>query len=564
MGSTVNKSPILNHAAAESRTQRPPDGVLDELSQLASAHDAVAIRAASLFQQLRKMLGQSRLTTCLLGLQYLAARNDPDGARLLAAFLDVSTTGARLIPRVRDFSSSRRLQLSRICTNDPNPFCNDWLRRLADLTDRAEAHLIEREVSLPPTSSNPGCEKPWPVLRRTLKDLLDKARSEQTPDLPSRRLLVDLFRLEVDAWQERISQLAGEIDPFRMSAVIRVLPMLNRVDAEVRDLRQLIIWVEEGDYEAVFRRQQSRALEVMDEREHAQLVSALASSPSLKPLAELYSRLAPNPLPIPLLAAGAARLMALRDQLRLLSFDLPELDLLTAVSLVQTHAQGRELAIPVDQELGEILGGILMAPRLGSGAGSWSLDGLALTDEQLVLSFPSLGLGDRLWANDLPTPDESDPSLKPPVPAGAGDETQDSASSDDEPEEDEAGEDQSAAAIKQLVMNSLNSVSILLGFLRNPKIVAIPGLVAEVAARARNPQIIETIATDRALYTGFANREVPLTCLRSPCNVSVKILRKFIHVKYVTKIDLKRMAADKAGFRREVIREIEKYLETLT
>jgi hypothetical protein len=44
----------------------------------------------------------------------------------------------------------------------------------------------------------------------------------------------------------------------------------------------------------------------------------------------------------------------------------------------------------------------------------------------------------------------------------------------------------------------------------------------------------------------------------------VKILRKFVHVKYVSKVDLKRMAQDRAGIRREIIREINKYLEALS
>ena len=54
-----------------------------------------------------------------------------------------------------------------------------------------------------------------------------------------------------------------------------------------------------------------------------------------------------------------------------------------------------------------------------------------------------------------------------------------------------------------------------------------------------------------------------LACLRSPVNVSVKVLRKFCHVKYVSKVDLKRLAADRTGIRKEVAREIEKYLEAL-
>ena len=158
------------------------------------------------------------------------------------------------------------------------------------------------------------------------------------------------------------------------------------------------------------------------------------------------------------------------------------------------------------------------------------------------------------WPQGLPTTEDVDPAKLMEM-AGVDLETGDLP---------EKKQDLDASAIKHLVMSSIMSISVLLGFLRNPKVVAIPGLVAAVADRTRNPQVIQTIATDRALYTGFANRDVPLACLRSPCNVSPKALRKFIHVKYVSKIDLKRMANDRTGIRKEVAREIEKYLRSLS
>ncbi len=107
------------------------------------------------------------------------------------------------------------------------------------------------------------------------------------------------------------------------------------------------------------------------------------------------------------------------------------------------------------------------------------------------------------------------------------------------------------------------STSVLLEFLRDAKVTSIPGLVEEVVNRTRNPQILETVITDRRLHTGFANKGVPLACLRSPVNVSIKSLRKFIHVKYISKVDLKRMANDRTGVRKDVGREIERYLKSL-
>ena len=37
-----------------------------------------------------------------------------------------------------------------------------------------------------------------------------------------------------------------------------------------------------------------------------------------------------------------------------------------------------------------------------------------------------------------------------------------------------------------------------------------------------------------------------------------------MHVKFVDRVDLKRMAMDKAGIRKEVGREVQKYLKSLT
>ena len=124
--------------------------------------------------------------------------------------------------------------------------------------------------------------------------------------------------------------------------------------------------------------------------------------------------------------------------------------------------------------------------------------------------------------------------------------------------------DTSKAAIKEMVLNNMHSTSAILSFLRDARISSIPGLVTEVVNRTRNPQILETIATDRTLHCGFANRTVPLALLKSSVNVSIRTIRRFVHVKYVSKIDLKRMAMDKSSIRKEVCNEIEKYLQSMT
>ncbi len=123
--------------------------------------------------------------------------------------------------------------------------------------------------------------------------------------------------------------------------------------------------------------------------------------------------------------------------------------------------------------------------------------------------------------------------------------------------------DEGPLGLKRLVLTNLQSTSVTIAFLRDPKVYAMPGLVEEVVNRTRNPQIIEIMRPPGTLHGGFANRGVPLALLKSPVNVPPKTMRKFIHVKYISKMDLKRLANDRTGIRREVGKEIEHYLSSL-
>jgi hypothetical protein len=51
--------------------------------------------------------------------------------------------------------------------------------------------------------------------------------------------------------------------------------------------------------------------------------------------------------------------------------------------------------------------------------------------------------------------------------------------------------------------------------------------------------------------------------LQNPMNIPVKLLRKFIHVKYVDRHELNRIVKDKARYRREVVDEVRNYLDSL-
>ncbi len=414
---------------------------------------------------------------------------------------------------------------------------------------------------------NPDNEGFYPLLRAHLQQLLRTCREEGSLKAEKSSLLAEMICLEVDAYQERISQLAGEIDPFRVTAITRVLPLLSQADAAIRDLRQLISWVEEGNFEAVFRLPVPRAHDVLDQKERPRFEQAVCDAEELAPLAALQTGLRDNPLPVPQLAGKITRLLAIGRQLVLTGRRQTDLDLITAAHLVQRFDHGGELRLPLDAELAELVKSWLIAPQAEDGLAAWLLEGLEVSQGELVLRSPDLGLAARVWRHDLPTMAElvALTTRRDDAAAKAATETEAEEDTEDDAEDDEDGDkDYSVAAIKKLVLNNIESTSIVLGFLRNPKIVGIPGLVATVATRARTVRLIEVIATDRRLYTGHANQEVPLACLRSPCNVSVKTLRKFVQVKYVSKVDLRALVRNHDSVRREVAAEVERYLDSLT
>ncbi len=545
-----------------SQFQRPKD-TLAKLHSLASGCRSAAELSAVIYGMLRKHLDSPHVDEILLGIQFLASTGDPAGARLLGAMLEVAAPAQRLLPLVWNFSSSRRLWLNRL-HDDLEPGCvlAEWRQRLHALAASCRDTLGPQKNLDAVIPDRIGWEDPWGAMRTQLSSLVQQALNGNVLVAEQRRTLVGLLGLEIDAWQERISHLAGSIDPFRVVAISRLLPILGKADADIRDLRHLVQLIAEGGDDDAFTNQRLRALEVMEEREFVALCAALAANPELRPLASLFQSQQENPLPVPILAHGVARVGAVGALLQSEGIPLANLDLLSTCRLIiANHGHGK-VAMPVPREqLAKVESALcsVRGPRPSEvGPASWSLAGVEVQVGQLVITLPESIPVPVPWPEFLPTDQDMDPLLVKPRLSSLAVKPVLATEAKQKP-----GQDMNIAAMKNLVMTNIQSTSLLLGFLRNPKFVSIPGLVEAVATRTRNPRVVEVIAVDRTLYSGFANRGVPLACLRSPVNVSVKILRKFIHVKFISKMDLKRMAQDRAGIRKEVIREIEKYLEGL-
>jgi len=583
--------PLLQETTAFTDAARLAPALRAELEQLAAATDSLADRSERFWGLLRKQLGQPLLPDLLRGIVVLARAGQPAGARLLAALLDVHAPGAELVARIHRFDSSRRLGalLARGAGTEPR---HAWLRRLGDTVALCQGRAPELPAA-PSRSNRPADAEPFPLLRRWLEHLLATLVRHGDLGDEDKELLVALARLEVDAYEERVGRAASEVNPYLASAVSRLLPLLSQADGEIRAMREFIASLEAGRAGVAFRRRRPRLSEALAPGEREQLLRALEGQPDLAELGGLLRGVERTAIPMRRLAGAAARMMALAGLLREHGLRRTDLDLVSALATVQRFEQDGEMRLPVGSDLAatvaellarrmsrqapaeeavalpaglgeptpaaalplgeggaaaafiaEARGAPTAGPDEGPSAGSsrlagWPLDGFRLEEDLLILRVPLEGRADRIWRDDLPATEAASLTAEA------------------------EGKELDTAALKRLVLANLDNVSVTLGFLRNAKVTAIPGLVATIVARCRSSRVLELIATDRSLYTGYANKDVPRALIASPCNIPVKTLTKFVHVKYVNKIDLQRMAKDKTGIRREVIKEIQDYLDTL-
>jgi hypothetical protein len=119
------------------------------------------------------------------------------------------------------------------------------------------------------------------------------------------------------------------------------------------------------------------------------------------------------------------------------------------------------------------------------------------------------------------------------------------------------------ASYKSLVLIYIDNDNFLADLLDNPKAISKPGVVPLIAQRSRSLRILTIIANRRDLYTGFANKQVPVNLLMNPSKVPLSALRKFVHVRYVDKMTLQRMSNRGSSVREEIRREIGRYVNSV-
>jgi len=118
-------------------------------------------------------------------------------------------------------------------------------------------------------------------------------------------------------------------------------------------------------------------------------------------------------------------------------------------------------------------------------------------------------------------------------------------------------------SLSDLIRKQIDNDPFILGLLDNPKVMAMPGLIPMLARDSRSLRVLERIIRVRRLHTGAANRDVPRRLLANPAHIPVSSLRAFIHVRFVSKTDLRHMSRRGSDVRGEVAKEITSYLEKL-
>jgi hypothetical protein len=478
-----------------------------------------------LYLTIRKQIGKPMLADMVRGILVAAVRNEYEGAAALTAFLGVRATGDLLITRVSQFSSLRRVRqrLRKQRDRNLNRPQQHWLRDLDRLLNRVRE---EGRAEVAVTTEAPEMSR---ICRDVFSGFIRKAGIEGALDPDEMSVLRELARIELAALEMRALELAGNVDPFSSRHARHVLPILGEVDSDVRNLGYFLDRMDEEGSRAIFAEHVTVMSDILEEGDEQALRTVLETDPDLRPAWRLLRGLDRNPLPQRTLSWFADRILTVGQLLTEKGLRSRPLDIAASVLCVLDHYSDGLVQIPASEAVLSVL----------------REDGVASVDfpeDSLVMVL------DRESARRMPLP-HGLPLPKLPfvnVERFAG------------------AEDQALQSPKELVLDNLANTSVLLGLLKNHKVINTPGLVGLVAARARNMRVLEVICLTKNLHSGFANKDVPLALLKSPMNIPIKSLRRFIGARYVNKIDLKRLEVDRSSVRREVAEEIRAYLKSLS
>jgi len=317
---------------------------------------------------------------------------------------------------------------------------------------------------------------------------------------------ISVLPAEAVCLRQRSGHLADTADPYDMKGMARLLPLL-RIHDELADRLDVL---HRESLEGASQEPDLGLLKFLGEKEFGRLEQVVRELPGLSELPELWTAQRGLQLDPPVISA----LLTLGRSLRLPHPDANWLELALFWFRSVDHQGLWKVNCPVPPAVARVLA------RSGVAAES---RGISFHAPDLIL--PAL-LDEHTASIDLGS------GRKPPPPDWKG-----------------------------LVLSNITRDTLLASFLANPKCVRVPGLVECVVVNSRSLQILSTIATKSDLHTGHQNKGVPAALLRSRSKIPMSLLRRFIHIRFVPKSELKDLSI--RAPRAEVLKEIGEYLKTM-
>ncbi len=453
-----------------------------------------------------------------------ALRQEPAGLRILCGFLEVKRPGVEVLRRLRDISSLERVSLRLVAGSWTEPRESEQVDAvfpiLEVLQEGSRIGALDLGLETLPRTV-PAVRSLYGHLRRWFEEVERRLAAGERLEPAVLDFIAQLAMIEITLMEKRVSRLAGSIDPYDVRGMGRLMPVLSRYDQDIEHMKSVVsrLTTYEPFYDRLLTLEHALTTREMDKVE-----KTLLRDPIGAPVGLVLRGMRANPI----LDREFVFLVSLVHQIAALRSEAVKAktrpDVLSIILQVVRHGRG---GTGIRLEMEEAV-----ADTIWPTVQTWGV--LRRSPESLEVRYREDRALDFIGADGTPR-----------LP--------------DLPEERKLPE----LTLKELVRMQMTNEAFVLGVLENPKATSMPGLVPMLAAQSRSLRILDRIMRDRSLYTGPSNKDVPRLLLTSPARIPVNSLKRFIHVRFVSKMDLERMVRHGADVRLEVRREIERYLASL-
>ncbi|NNF05949.1 MAG: hypothetical protein HKN21_04250 [Candidatus Eisenbacteria bacterium] len=480
-----------------------------------------ALRLCNLFRGLDNESG-----ACLLSVAArLYIQGDPAGRRVFSSTLNVKPPGIEVLEQLQVFSSIQRVSSKLIQGNWEEPSDsqneNPVFAILDVLSEGTRLGVLDIGIDTLPNQVG-ALNAVYQHLRGWFSVASYKLSTHQ--DIPDEQLhfIMQLCMLEINLMERRVSGIAEAINPYDTRALARLMPVLSRYDQDIEHMKSVVSRL--GTYDPFNERLLSLE-HTITSGEMKKLLKVMNGIPGGTLLKRVFENAQVNPILDREFQFWVSLIYQLGRLRYLIDDGAPEIDPITATELAsQFVEESRPLVISMNDTFFHSVWPVIES----WGVASWAENGIEV-------SFRNEKAHQFVESDGTPR----------------------------FPEEPEVAEQQEIS-LDQMLRSQIHNDAFLLGVLENPKVLANGKVINYLAVHCRSLRVLERIATTPSLFSGAANKDVPRLLLRNPSKLSVNMLRRFMHVRFVSKTDLIKMAQPRSDVRSEVRQEINSYLRSLS